>query len=192
MQVSRFSFFFLPVACLVALATSHHAALAQAPAPGAASAPAPGASALPAASNNGAVTSVVVSGGARALFKIAVAPPPGDATVAGTVVDTASRDFTLSSMFQVLDPKSFTANLEKEGIAIDPASWRTVGAEGVVKGNTAMRGTNVHLELRLYVVSRGSDAVLKKEYDVAPGAVRGAVHQFDNEVVKYFTTSLSN
>ena len=27
----------------------------------------------------------------------------------------------------------------------------------------------------------------KKEYDVAPGAVRGAVHQFDNEVVKYFT-----
>jgi len=158
MQVSRFSFFFLPVACLVALATSHHAALAQAPAAGAASAPAPGASALPAASNNGAVTSVVVSGGARALFKIAVAPPPGDATVAGTVVDTASRDFTLSSMFQVLDPKSFTANLEKEGIAIDPASWRTVGAEGVVKGNTAMRGTNVHLELRLYVVSRGSDA----------------------------------
>ena len=192
MQMSRFSFFFLPVACLVALATSHHAALAQAPAPGAASAPPPGASALPAASNNGAVTSVVVSGGARALFKIAVAPPPGDATVAGTVVDTASRDFTLSSMFQVLDPKSFTANLEKEGIAIDPASWRTVGAEGVVKGNTAMRGTNVHLELRLYVVSRGSDAVLKKEYDVAPGAVRGAVHQFDNEVVKYFTGTASS
>jgi TolB protein len=28
---------------------------------------------------------------------------------------------------------------------------------------------------------------LKREYDVAPGAVRGAVHQFDNEVVKYFT-----
>jgi TolB protein len=50
-----------------------------------------------------------------------------------------------------------------------------------------MRGANVHLELRLYVVSRGADAVLKKEYDVAPNAVRGAVHQFANEVVKYFT-----
>ena len=162
------------------------AAYAQpAPAPGATAAPA--ASALPAAGNNGAVTSVVVSGGARALFKIAVAPPPGDAAAAGTVVETASRDFTLSSLFQVLDPKSFTANLEKEGLAIDPASWRTIGAEGVVKGNTSMRGSNVHLELRLYVVSRGSDAVLKKEYDVAPGAIRGAVHQFDNEVVKYFT-----
>ncbi|GAF90590.1 unnamed protein product, partial [marine sediment metagenome] len=148
---------------------------AQAPAAGASAAPA--ASALPAASNNGAVTSVVVSGGARALFKIAIAPPPGDASVASTVVETASRDLTLSSMFQVLDAKSFTANLEREGLAIDPASWRNIGAEGVVKGNTAMRGSSVHLELRLYVVSRGSDAVLKKEYDVAPGGIRGVVHQ---------------
>lgn len=145
------------------------------------------ASALPAAANQGGVTTVVVQGGSRALFKIAVAPPPGDAAVSTSVVETASRDFTLSSMFQVLDPKSFTANLEREGLAIDPASWRSVGAEGVVKGNASMRGSKVHVELRLYVVSRGSDAVLRKDYDVAPGAVRGAVHQFDNEVVKYFT-----
>jgi TolB protein len=41
--------------------------------------------------------------------------------------------------------------------------------------------------MRLYVVSRGADAVLTKSYDVAPSAVRGAVHQFDNEVVKWFT-----
>jgi TolB protein len=146
-----------------------------------------GASDLPSATNQGPVTTVVVSGGSRSLFKIAVTQPPGDASVGTEVVETASHDFTLSSMFQVLDPKSFTANLEKEGLAIDPASWRNVGAEGVVKGNTSMRGSNVHLELRLYVVSRGSDAVLKREYDVAPNAVRGAVHQFDNEVVKYFT-----
>ncbi|AKV01424.1 tolB protein precursor [Labilithrix luteola] len=147
---------------------------------------APSSSSLPPASGGG-VTTVVVSGGTRSLFKIAVTPIPGDATVSNTVVDTASRDFTLSSIFQVLDPKSFTANLAQEGVAIDPASWRNIGAEGVVKGNASMRGSNVHLEMRLYVVSRGSDAVLKKEYDVAPNAVRGAVHQFDNEVVKYFT-----
>jgi TolB protein len=36
-------------------------------------------------------------------------------------------------------------------------------------------------------VSRGQDAVLRKEYDVPAGGVRGAVHQFDNEVVKWFT-----
>lgn len=154
------------------------------------SAPAPASSAngaLPSASNQGGVTTVVVQGGSRALFKIAVAPPLGDSVIAASVVETAGRDYTLSSLFQVLDPKSFTANLQQEGTGIEPTSWRNIGAEGVVKGSSQMRGSNVHLELRLYVVSRGADPVLKKEYDVAPGAVRSAVHQFDNEVVKYFT-----
>ncbi len=144
---------------------------------------------LPASSQagGGQVTQIFVSGGNRALFKIALPPIVGDAGTSNTIVDTASRDFTLSSLFQVLDPKSFVANLATEGVGIDPGSWRTVGAEGVVKGNASMRGSSVHLELRLYVVSRGAVEVLKKEYDVAVGGVRGAVHQFDNEVVKWFT-----
>lgn len=135
----------------------------------------------------GAVSQIVVSGGNRALFKIAVAPPSGDKETASTVVDVASRDFTLSSIFQVLDPKSFTANLAGEGTGIEPSSWRNVGAEGVVKGTSSMRGSSVHLELRLFVVSRGGTEVLKKEYDVPASGVRGVVHQFCNEVVKWFT-----
>jgi len=161
-------------------------ALAQAPSGPAVPAASGTAAPLPAASPGG-VTQVFVPGGARALFKIAIAPPAGDAATASTVVDTATRDLTLSSMFQVLDPKSFTANLEREGIAIDPASWRTAGAEGVIKGNLTPRGGNMHLELRLYLVSRGSDAVLKEEYDVPANGVRAKVHDFDNKVVKYFT-----
>ena len=198
MQVSRFASRLLPALFLFSAASaatwltvSRDASAQDLPAPPA-GAPATGASALPAATSNGGVTQIVVSGGARSLFKIAVTTPPGDASVGSQVTETASRDFTLSSLFQVLDPKGFTANLEKEGLAIDPSSWRNVGAEGVVKGNTSMRGDKVHLELRLYVVSRGSDTVLKKEYDVAPSAVRGAVHQFDNEVVKYFTGTASS
>lgn len=155
--------------------------------PAVAQQPAGGASALPSSSAPGASPTIIVSGGNRALFKIAVAPPSGDKSTSDTVVDVASRDFTLSSIFQVLDPKSFTANLAGEGASIDPASWRNVGAEGVVKGLSAMRGSNVHLELKLFVVSRGAEAVLKKDYDVPPSGVRGAVHQFCNEVVKWFT-----
>jgi TolB protein len=147
----------------------------------------PAASALPSASNTGAVTTVVVQGGSRSLFKIAVTAPLGDSALASQVVETSTRDLTLSSMFQVLDPKSFTANLTQEGSGIEPTSWRNIGAEGVVKGNISPRGSQTHVELRLYVVSRGGDAVLKKEYDVASASVRSAVHQFDNEVVKYFT-----
>ncbi len=142
---------------------------------------------LPTATENGGVTQVFVSGGNRALFKVAIAPTVGDPAVSNTVVETTSRDFMLSSMFQVLDPKSFTANLDKEGVAIDPASWRNVGAEGVIKGSSVPRGQGVHLELRLYVVSRGSDAVLTKGYDVGQSGVRGAVHEFVNEVIKWFT-----
>ena len=136
----------------------------------------------------GATTTVVVSGGGnRSLFKIALPRLLGDDAASASVVETESRDFTLSSLFQVLDPASFTANLAAEGGAIDPASWRNVGAEGVVKGSAFPRGGSIHLELKLFVVSRGSDAVLKREYDVPAGGLRGAVHQFDNEVVKWLT-----
>jgi len=135
----------------------------------------------------GAPTQIVVSGGNRALFKIALPPVNGPDDVKSTVGETAARDFQLSSLFQVLEPKSFTANLAAEGIGIDPTSWRNVGAEGVVKGNAVSHGGSVKLELRLYVVSRGSEAVLKREYDVPASGVRGAVHQFGNEVVKWFT-----
>jgi TolB protein len=140
----------------------------------------------------GQVTQIVVSGGNRALFKIAVPPLVGDEALSTTAVETASRDFVLSSMFQVLDPKSFTANLKAEGTGIDPTSWRSVGAEGVIKGSAFPRGDKVHLELRLFVVSRGMDPVLKKDFDVPASGVRGAVHEFVNEVVKWFTGTASS
>lgn len=136
----------------------------------------------------GQVTQIVVSGGNRSLFKIALPQWGGDADNGKQSVETASRDFVLSSMFQVLDPQSFTANLQAEGNSIDQSSWRTVGAEAVIKGYTQVRaGGALHIELKLFVVSRGPDAVLRKDYDVAAGNGRAAAHQFVNEVIKWFT-----
>lgn len=165
------------------------AALLSAAFPAVAQQPAGAASALPQANGptGGAVTQITVSGGNRALFKLAIAPLSGDKDISDNVDATATKDFQLSSLFQVLDPKSFTANLAAEAGSIDPASWRNVGAEGVVKGLASPRGSTVHLELKLFVVSRGANAVLEKQFDVPPSGVRGAVHQFDNEVVKWFT-----
>ncbi len=139
------------------------------------------------AQTNGGVTEVSITGGQRALLRLAVVTPSGDGALGGEVSKTERRDFALSSLFQVLDEKSFVANLAKEGASIDVASWRTVGADGVIKGTVVNRSGAVHLELSLFVVSRGADAVLKKAYDTPPAGLRAAVHQFDNEVVKYFT-----
>ena len=106
-----------------------------------------------------------------------------------TVVETESRDFTLSSLFQVLDPASFTANLAAEGTGIDPASWRNVGAEGVVKGSRRSRAAGSSTSSCACSSCRAArDAVLKQGVRRARRrSVRGAVHQFDNEVVKWFT-----
>ena len=85
----------------------------------------------PAAPGESGPTTVVVSGGgSRTLFKIALPKLLGDDAASATVVETESRDFRLSSLFQVLDPASFTANLSVEGTGIDPALWRNVGARG--------------------------------------------------------------
>ncbi len=177
---------FRPAASFV-LALSAAAALAAVPA--VAQTGGSGGAALPTVSQptGGSVTQIVVPGGNRSLFKIALPPVLGEPSVSSSVLETEARDYTLSSLFQVLDPSSFTANLAAEGAGIDPASWRNVGAEGVVKGSSLPKGAGTHLELRLFVVSRGAEPVLKREYDVGAGGVRSAVHQFDNEVVKWFT-----
>jgi TolB protein len=129
-----------------------------------------------------------VSGGNRSLFKVAFPNWGGDAYTGRQAIEVGSRDFVLSSMFQVLDPQSFTATQQAEVDTIDPTSWRNVGAEGVIKGYTAVRaGGALHIELKLFVVSRGSASVLAKTYDVPAGGARTAMHQFVNEVIKWFT-----
>src|SRR5579872_3133286 len=65
---------------------------------------APAGSALPTVGQptGGTVTQITVTGGNRSLFKIALPPILGGQDVSNTVVETETRDFTLSSLFQVL------------------------------------------------------------------------------------------
>jgi TolB protein len=129
---------------------------------------------------SGDVTEIDVSGAARALFKMAVVPT--DAEGGKTATDVMSRDFQLSSLVEVLDPRSFKADVAAEGVKIDDRSWREIGAEYVVK--TQVEGAKV--TFRLYAVGRGKDAVLTKSYEAKDG-VRGVTHQFVNEVIKWLT-----
>ena len=51
-----------------------------------------------------------------------------------------ANDLRLSALFRVLDPRSFTANLDAEGLTINAPSWATAGATSVVKGQVTGQG----------------------------------------------------
>ena len=111
----------------------------------------------------------------------------GDATTVKQAVDTASRDFTLSSMFQVLDPQSFTANLAAEGDVDRPdlvAQRRRRGRDqGQRVARAAARSTSSSGSTSSRAARTRSS---RRTYDVAAGGVRarGApVRQRGREVV---------
>jgi TolB protein len=126
-----------------------------------------------------------VYGGVRDLYKIAVPLPGGLQGPALTVQSVASRDLELSSLFKVLDPRSFLADPDQTGFDVD--AWRAVGAQGVIQGEVSKAGAKVRLELKLHETARGQAPVLARTYNGSDEDVRNEVHQFVNEVINYFT-----
>ncbi len=124
----------------------------------------------------------------RGLYPIAV--PTGvdsDRGLAKTVADVLSFDLKVAGWFKVLDPRSFLADLKKEGLSIDPPKWKNVGAFGVVKYQAVATGSKIRVEFRLYETDKGKTPVLSKTYQGSQSDVRAFAHSWANEVVKYFT-----
>ncbi|MDB4982992.1 MAG: tolB protein precursor, partial [Myxococcales bacterium] len=119
-----------------------------------------------------------LSGAGVELMKLGVARVEGDTGGAG---ETLTKDMDVTGLFQLLDPTSFPAQLQGEGLGFSSALWTQVGAQAVVK----MRVSGGQVEGRVYVTARGDTAQLSKVYSA--GDVRDAVHQFANDVVKVFT-----
>jgi len=113
------------------------------------------------------------------MLKLAVPRAEGDAGAAA--VETISKDMDITGLFQVLDPASFPAQLQGEGLGFSSALWTQVGAQAVIK----MKAAGGQLEGRVYVVARGDQPTLTKSYRAAD--IRDAVHDFANDVVQSFT-----
>ncbi|HSS38558.1 MAG TPA: translocation protein TolB [Polyangia bacterium] len=122
---------------------------------------------------------VQLSGAGVALLKLAVPRAEGDAD--GAATEMLSKDMDITGLFQILDPASFPAQLQSEGMNFSSALWTQVGAQAVVK----MKVAGSALDGRVYVVARGDTAVASKSYRAAD--LRDAVHEFANDVVKAFT-----
>lgn len=69
------------------------------------------------------------------MLKLAVPRAEGDAGPAA--VETMSKDMDITGLFQVLDPASFPAQLQSEGLAFSSALWTQVGAQAVIKMKAA-------------------------------------------------------
>ena len=123
----------------------------------------------------------------RALYKIAVPNLRGNDSVGGSAAGVLRRDFELISLFEILDARSFLADLDREGLNVEQGSWTAVGAQGVIKGEISGSGGNVSVEMRFYELSRGTSPAIRKTYRGNVGEVRGWMHDFANEVVKLLT-----
>jgi TolB protein len=123
----------------------------------------------------------------RALYRIAIPNVLGDATLGPEGAEVVRNDLHLISLFDVLDPRGFVADLESEGLEITPPNWAVVGAQAVVKGRIERTASGIRVEMRLYELSHGATATLTRTYSGAPGELRGFMHDFANEVVRVLT-----
>lgn len=123
----------------------------------------------------------------RALYRIAVPSLLGGSGDLGSSGGEVLRnDFRLSSLFQVLDPRSF---IEKAGtgMTLDKNAWSSVGAQGIVKGQLTQAGSAITAEMRLYELARGDTPVLAKTYRGDTSQLRAFMHDFANEVLRVLT-----
>lgn len=123
----------------------------------------------------------------RALYRMAVPNLIGAADLGASGGEVLRNDFRLSSLFQVLDPRSFIANPQTEGLGIDRNAWSSVGAQGIVKGQVTQAGSGITVEMRLYELARGDMPVLSKNYRGDSSQLRGFMHDFANEVLRVLT-----
>ncbi|MCC6877473.1 MAG: PD40 domain-containing protein [Sandaracinaceae bacterium] len=122
----------------------------------------------------------------RALYRIAV-PSLLGGELGAQGADVLRNDFRLVSLFDVLDARSFLANLEQEGLEITTGPWTSVGAQGVVKGQVAREGNQIRVQMRFYEIARGTTALISRNYSGGAGELRQFMHQFANEVLQLLT-----
>jgi TolB protein len=123
--------------------------------------------------------SITLQGAGVQMLRLAVPRAEGDS--GAVAVETMSKDMDITGLFQVLDPASFPAQLQSEGMAFSAALWTQVGAQVVIK----MKASGGALEGKLFVVARGDTPTLAKSYRNAD--IRDAVHEFANDIVQSTT-----
>ena len=99
---------------------------------------------------------------------------------------TLRDDLVLTSVFELLDPRSFLAD-PREGFAASQirfTRWADIGAEGLIKAIVRREGALVSGELHLYEVRAGREVLYRVYRERTPRAV---AHRFADDILQYYT-----
>jgi hypothetical protein len=144
--------------------------------------PAPQAPQPPTPAGNGDIT-VSLQGLEARLLPVAI---PALRGAGGDQISAVlANDLRLSALFRVLDPHSFTADLDAEGLNINAPSWATVGATAVVKGAATGSGDATRVELRVW--EPGSPAAPRLTRSYGPASPRALAHRIANDLIQLYT-----
>lgn len=118
------------------------------------------------------------------LLPIAI-PAMRGSSGATEVTDVLRNDLRISALMRVLEPNTFTANLDAEGLDIVPAPWVTTGATAVVKAQITGDGAGARAEVRVWEPGRPAAPVLSRTF--GPASPRSLAHQIANELLRHYT-----
>lgn len=105
-----------------------------------------------------------------------------------------SNDLAVSTFFKILPQSSYIENTAKAGVRpqpVDPQgfkfdSWKTLGAEFLVRATYSLAGENVIFEAYVYHVPR-SQLVIGKRYRGTKDSIRRVAHTFGNDLLEALT-----
>lgn len=145
-----------------------------------------------AVSDEGPVT-VSIAPSARSMDPVAI-PEAAVCTCSeqacASVHETLTRDLELSAFFLPLDPKSFLADVKKEGLQVEKwDDWFNVGAKYLVKAALDKEGSNCRLTFRLFDVSLRKPIEVKNSEPgvLGEGGLVMATHVFVNSMIEAIT-----
>lgn len=130
---------------------------------------------------------ITVDNPTKDLYRIAVPDLLSSSGLGKEAAGVLRNDLRLVSLFNVLDARSFIADLSQEGLGITKAPWSSVGAQGVVKGQVTGSGSGLSVEMRFYELARGEQPLLTRTYRGSQGQLRGFMHDFGNEILRVLT-----
>ncbi|MBX3020691.1 MAG: PD40 domain-containing protein [Bdellovibrionales bacterium] len=104
------------------------------------------------------------------------------------------NDLTVSNFFTFIKPEAFLEDTNKVGMRPAPGdpngfkfdSWKTIGAEFLVRSSYSVVGNDLSFEVYVYHVPT-TRVVLSKNYKGATSSYRRMAHTFANDLVKALT-----